>query len=315
LRAAEAVLLSRFSRSNELMMRAQRPPSRAIRSLPRRRLSPWRRAAATVILASSTDAATQPSDVEPFHFGYAPMFGSGVYRLSDDTETRVVRLSLSKRLRAPSAARGPGIRLLLPLTLGVQRGDDEESPADRPADRIEHAAFLPGVELELPRSERLTLRVRGQVGWGAELEGPEDTARLYAVGIRSRLMWPNAAGRPALINGLLWAGYDPELTPRRSMLRLTSALEFEVPVPRWQFRDETMHLKPHVLVDGYYRPPESLAFGNDEAEHLTTEWQIGLAAGRETGFKLLWFELDSIGIAYRFSERSEGIRFFIGSVF
>jgi hypothetical protein len=260
-------------------------------------------------------AGAQTPDVDPFHWGYALAFGTGVYRLADGTEARVVRLPLSKQLRDPAASRGPGIRLLLPFAVGVQRFDEDDLPPDRPADRVEQAAFLPGVELELPRSERWTLRVRGQAGWGTELEGEEDAARVLAVGIRSRLLWPGAPGRPALINGLLWAGVDPGLAERSSMLRLTNGLEFDVAVPRWKFRDETMHLKPHVLGDWYYRPSGAIAFGADDSEHLRHEWQVGLAAGRETGFKLLWFELDSIGVAYRFSEVSAGIRFFIGSIF
>lgn len=259
-------------------------------------------------------AAAQPPDDEPFHWLYAAGFGSGVYRLADGTETRVVRLPFAKRFREPGVGSGPGVRLLMPITVGVQRDDEEPGPQSD-SDRVEAAAFVPGIELDLPRGERWTLRVRGQIGWGKELDGDEDASRLYAVGIRSRVIWPDAPGNPALINGLLWAGVDTEQAQRRSLLRLTNAVEFDIPVPRWEFRDETMHLKPHLLGDSYYTPPDNLSLDDDESRYVTTEWQIGLAAGRETGFKLLWFEVDAIGIAYRFSDYSEGIRFFVGSVF
>ena len=273
--------------------------------------------AASLALATAGAAVAQPRDVDPFHLGYAVAFGSGAYRLSDGTETRVVRGSFSKRLReTPSAAEGgPGLRLLFPVTVGVQNLDDADLPPDRPTDRAEYVAFLPGIELEFPAGERLTLRARGQLGWGKELQGSEQAVRLGAAGVRSRLVWPRAAGRPAWISGLLWAAFDPDEGERQAMLRFTQALEFEVDVPRWQFRDRPMRLLPHVLGDWYYRPPPALAYGDGDFEQLEREAQIGVAAGREGGFKILWFRFDAIGIAYRFSEHSDGIRFYLNSIF
>lgn len=267
-------------------------------------------------LAPARLAAQNVADVDPFHWAYAPAFGSGVYRLSDGTEARIARAPFRKWLREPRRGHGPdtGIRLLLPVTAGVQNLDDERLPPGRPADEVEHAAFLPGVELEFP-GERWTLRTRAQLGWGTELEGAERSAVTAAAGLRSRFRWPDAAGAPALISGLQWVGFDADDAQRRSLLRFTQALEFDVPVPGWQFRDETMHLMPHVLADWYYRPPEWLAAGDGGFERVETEWQVGLAAGRETGFSILWFDIDSIGVAYRFSEHRDGIRFYIGSVF
>lgn len=279
----------------------------------------WLAAAALMVLPFSespaqSGAAGQNPDVDPFHWGYAPMFGSGVYRLGDGTEARVVRAPLRKTLREAGEAR-VGVRLFFPVTVGFQNLDDEALAPGRRDDRVEHASFLPGVEVEFLPGERLTLRTRAQLGWGTELEGMEESARLAAVGVRSRIGWSDAPGRPALINGVLWAGFDREHGERRSMLRLTNALEFDIRVPRWEFRDQPMRLLPHILGDWYYRPPEALAFGDDEFAQLEREWQVGLAAGREQGFELLGLEFDSVGIAYRFSEHSDGIRLYVNSVF
>lgn len=259
-------------------------------------------------------AAGQHLDVDPFHWGYAPMFGSGVYRLGDGTQAHIVRAPLRKTLREADETH-IGVRLLLPFTVGIQNLDDDALPPGRPDDQVEHAAFLPGVEFEFVPGQRLTLRTRAQLGWGTELEGAEESARLAAVGMRSRLAWSDAPGSPALINGLLWSGFEPENGERRSMLRLTNALEFDVRVPRWEFRDQPMHLMPHILGDWFYRPPEALAFGDDDFAQLEREWQLGLAARREEGFQVLGFEFDSVGIAYRFSDHRDGIRFYFNSVF
>ncbi len=200
------------------------------------------------------ECTAQNDDVGPFHVAYAAMFGSGVYRLSDGTEAAVFRANFSKHLRAPPSegGAGPGVRLLLPVTVGQQKRGDGELSLDGPTERVKQAAFLPGIELEFAPAERWTLRTRAQAGrsWqldGAELEGVEPSARLAALGVRSRLMWSDAPGRPALINGLLWAGIDPSDSERDSLLRFTTALELDVGVPRWEFRGEPMRLRPHVL--------------------------------------------------------------------
>jgi hypothetical protein len=76
-----------------------------------------------------------------------------------------------------------------------------------------------------------------------------------------------------------------------------------------------MRWRPHVLKEWYYRPPPALAFGDDEFERLADEWQVGLAAAREDGFKILFLKFDAVGVAYRFSDHSGGIRFYLNSVF
>jgi hypothetical protein len=276
-------------------------------------------AVATMLACAAPSApvpAQEPGDDEPFHWGYALVFGTGAYRLTDGTEARTLRVSPSVRLRDSAVRRGPnfGVRLVLPFAVGVQNLDDVDLPPDRPSDRVEYAAVMPGIEFEFP-GDRVALRVRTQAGWGTELESVEASARFYAVSIRSRFAWPDAPGQPALINGLLWAGVDPEEERRQSLLRLSQGIEFDVPVPRWQFRGRTMHLMPHVLADWYYRPPSELALGDDDFDHTATEWQIGLVARREGRFKLLWFKFEGVGVGYRFSKHSEGIRFFLNSIF
>ena len=61
--------------------------------------------------------------------------------------------------------------------------------------------------------------------------------------------------------------------------------------------------------------PAALAFGDGDADLLVGEWQLGVAAARDDGFKILIFEFDAVGIAYRFSDHSGGIRFYLNSVF
>jgi hypothetical protein len=171
------------------------------------------------------------------------------------------------------------------------------------------------VQLEHRVGERWTLRSRAQIGRAEELEGAEQSARLAAIGVRSRVVFDEAPGSPALINGLLLTGFDMSGGERRSLLRLTAGVEFDVRAARWQVRDSPMRWRPHVLKDWYYRPPPALAFGDEDFARLDDEWQIGVAAAREDGFKILFIRFDAVGVAYRFSEHSDGLRLYLNSVF
>lgn len=256
----------------------------------------------------------QTEDTDPFHWAYAASFGSGVYRLGDGTEAQTYRGNFSVRLREAETDRA-GVRLLLPVAVGLQNLDDIDLPIDRPSDEIEHAGFLPGVELEHLVGQRWTLRSRAQIGYAEEFEGAEQSARLAAVGLRSRVAFDGAPGKPALISGILWTAFDPSAGDRRALLRLTAGVELDVRAARWRVRDSPMHWRPHVLKDWYYRPPPALAYGDDDFERLDDEWQLGLAAAREDGFKILFFRFEAVGIAYRFSDHSSGLRLYLNSAF
>jgi hypothetical protein len=274
------------------------------------------------------------ADVGPFYWGYSAMFGRGTYQLADGSEVEVYRGAFAKALRETpdESGHGPGIRLLLPVSVGLRTGEGAASGAAGEADtaldsvavatpdQVRAAAFVPGVELEFPATKRWTVRTRAQIGWGQELEDGDDgdrrSATLAAAGFRSRLAFRDVPGRPSLINGVLWTGFESSEDERRSLLRLTNALEFDVRVPRWNFRGHSMRLLPHVLRDWYYRPPPALAVGEEQDfSEVESEWQLGVAAGREKPFKIWFFEFDAVGIAYRFSDQSEGVRLYLNSVF
>jgi hypothetical protein len=279
-----------------------------LRSLCRAALSSWS------LFVSVASVVAQSRDSEPFNWAYSAAFGSGVYQLGDGTEAQTYRGNFSIGLGDSEDERAR-VRLLLPATIGLQNLDDDDLPVDRPSDRLEHVTFLPGVELEHEPGRRWTLRTRAQLGIGKELEGTQGSARVAAVGLRSRVRFADALGSPALINGLLWSGFDPEIGARGSLLRFTTAIELDFRAARWRVRDRPMRWRPHVLKDWYYHPPPALAYDDGDVERVKEEWQIGVAAVREGGFKIRFIEFEGVGIAYRFSDVSSGLKLYISSVF
>lgn len=268
-------------------------------------------------IVTSPSAAQEHSEAELVHWAYAATFGSGVYELGEDTEVLVFRVPFSWKWREPDPTKRChcGVRFLFPVTLGLQDFDFGEVSAGEIPERIAQVSFLPGVELELPRTERWTLKVRAQGGWGTEIGDARDSAVLYAAGIRSRLTWPDRNLQPAWISGLQWSGYKPELGERQAMARLTNGVEVDVPTPRWQFRDTTMHLVPHVLNDWYFKPVDFLSISDTTTQSLDTEWEIGVSARPSRPFSIFGFAFDRVGLGFRYSEDSRGIRLLFGSIF
>ena len=194
-----------------------------------------------------------------------------------DSTITIVRLPVHWTLRKSASGRACrcGITLLFPVTAGVENFNLEGLP-----DHVDALGFFPGVQLELPRTEHWTLKVTGQIGWGTRQDGSRESAQLYGAGLRSRYAWPEVSGRPALIQGLYWSGYRPEGGASESLARFSTGAEFNLPIPPWKFRDQTMRLMPHVLADWYFNPLDIPQLLTGSPSGVRLEWELGLAAGR-----------------------------------
>lgn len=270
-----------------------------------------------VLTLPLTGVSSAADDTGRFHWAYAANYGTGMYSVDDGSEVLIVRVPIRVQLRAadPDTRCNCTIRLLAPVTLGVENFDRNQATNGGLPRQARHYGVLPGVEIDFPRSGRWTLRTRAQVGWGTQRHVGRDKALIYAVGIRSRYIWPDAPGRPAMINGLLWSGYNPDQDSRRSISRISSGVEFDIHVPRWQFREHTMRLMPHVLGDWYLDTVDAGDLADGRIGALDNEWEIGVAAGRTKPFTMLGFKFDRVGIAIRESSAGTGLRVFVGSIF
>jgi hypothetical protein len=276
--------------------------------------------AAPACLPPGSDVLAQEAGVSPssaFNWAYAATLGTGFYELGDATDILVIRAPIKWTLRKPGRSEGDpfGIKLLFPVTVGVERFDFDTLFGGGLPHRFEQVSFLPGVELEFPMTERWRLKGRAQAGWGTELGSGDERAVLYAFGLRSRYEFPEAAGHPAWISGLLWSGYNPSLGAPESLAKLSNGVEFDLTLERWRFRGERMHLAPHLLGDWYFNTADFFSFDDDVFRQLDWEWEVGLAAGRDEPFSIFGKAIDRFGFALRYSHDSAGIRFFLNSIF
>lgn len=284
------------------------------------------RAFAGAVLACAAAHAVGAQELgaeRQFNWAYAAAFGTGTYELTEGGGTvSVLRVPLHVTLREPNSGQGCrcGVRLLLPIMIGIEDFDFGDlgniAEIEDLPERTNEFAFFPGIEVVLPRTEHWTLKVTAQIGEGVRKDGDRERTRIYGAGLRSRYAWPLAPGRPSIITGLYWSAFEPEDDgDLEDLARFSAGLEFDVGVPRWQFNDAGMRLIPHVLANWYFRPVEIDPILSGESIDLDREWEVGLAAGRDEGFSVLRLKFDRVGLAFRQSADSRGIRIYVGSVF
>lgn len=247
---------------------------------------------------------------EAFHWAYAAYFGTGRYTLDGRTETVVLSVAPGWTGREPglSAAgeRRIGYRMGVPVSIGAAEFSSLDQIDDISLDGLDSVSVVPGVEIEIPMSERWRLKSLAYAGLGTEMRGGVD-ARIFRLGFRSELGFELGDIGMRLVNGVGRFGYSAGDGHSSALNLIETGLDFSRPLERRQIADTPIALHWHVL---YTRYPESL--GLDPANvarspvTIGSEWELGFAFGKQTGELSLWrLKFDRFGLAYRFGADGE----------
>ena len=126
---------------------------------------------------------TVEDDQDLINWYYAATFGTGIYTAGDRT-VGVLKIPVSRTLRKSSDDQW-GLRLILPVTIGVYDFSFDSVVEDGLPDRLNTLSFVPGLEFEKRIVPRWLLKPYASAGAGWELGGDE-SAVIYDVGLRSR---------------------------------------------------------------------------------------------------------------------------------
>ena len=124
---------------------------------------PWRTLLSTVLL---TLPAVAPAQVVPYqpeeqvHWAVAAFFGTGWYRVDENRKAFIFRIPPKQVLRESgwhdNGDRKLGVEIEYPVALGLHQLDD--LPDFIEFDNYGTISFTPGVRVEIPVSERWSLR-------------------------------------------------------------------------------------------------------------------------------------------------------------
>lgn len=256
-----------------------------------------------------------------FHWAYASWFGTGRYSLGA-SETEIVTITPSWAWRTPSLSsdgeRSPGIRFRFPVSVGAHEFASLDGIGEFDLDSISTVSFVPGVEAELPMSERLSLKPIGFIGRGWDIHA-DRSADIFRLGFRSRFTFESGDTGIALVNGLERIGYSTNDGISSALNLLYTGLDFSRPLANRKLGGDALAIHWHVM-HTYYLDKLGLDVSDLSLrpDSLSSEWELGVAFGKQTvKLKLGRLSFDRVGLAYRFDASGEfsGVGIVLKSLF
>ena len=265
---------------------------------------------AVLALLGAAPALGQTADEAPIHWGFAPFLGTGLYRAGDVEEIYALSAKPGWRWREASLAAGRerrlGMRFRLTLTASVHSLDDGFR-----FDDVSTLSAVPGVEIEIPMTERWRLKPLVHLGYGTRLRD-SDSASIYWTGIRSAYAFEPGRLRWQIVNSLTAVGYSPNDSSSERLVPLLTAFEFRHPLAERKLGGDPVFLHWHVAHTNYIDDSTTGDIAWDR------EWELGVAFGKgDQRMRLGPLGLDRVGIAWRFDNAGDfdGIRLVFGSLF
>lgn len=254
------------------------------------------------------------------HWAYASAFGTGIYYLwGDEIKTYVIRIQprVTKRipLKKYEDKRELLVEFIVPVTFGVRTFDFKDIIEGEFPTRLRQISVTPGVEIEIPVNRRWLLRPFGNFGWGTETGSEKISAWIYWAGIKSRWAFQKGNFDFALLNGIASYGYIPSDGDSHGMSVLTTGLEVEHPLGNLSWHGDQLYLKTHLINYFYLNHDQLMVSSAKILIDLGAEWEIGASIGKKMKFKIWFYKFDRLGLAYRFSKNTRGIRLYLDTSF
>ena len=163
-------------------------------------------------LAYSTTAKAQLLAIEEepakqVHWAMGAFFGTGWYQVAENRTVYIFRIPPRQTVRESSfdenGKRKVGVELQYPLSIGLHNLD--EIPDFIDFDNFGTISFTPGVQVEIPVTQKWYLRPYAHIGYGVETTTSE-SAWIYYGGLKSRYRLGSGRVDWSLLNGLYFAG-------------------------------------------------------------------------------------------------------------
>jgi hypothetical protein len=261
--------------------------------------------------AAAAAAASNPSDTGFANYAFASELGSGIYAV-DGRTIQVYQLPFSYGLReaAPRGGR-PGIRLILPVTVGFFNFQPVDLVHGHLPSSIGALSFEPGVELDYRISDVWDVYPYVKAG-GTFASSTEINAVIFGTGVRSDYRFEAFDTEDLWRAELAYAGvhYHTNL-PDDSFTRLRDGVELRRNLD-WVWRGREPQIAPYLLTDIYLNAPSGPQSG---ISARTLQFEAGLMFGVTPMWEIYGVKLPRIGIGYRDAGVLSGWRLVIGEPF
>ena len=234
-------------------------------------------------MAASTIALLAPIPVraqeESIHWAYASIFGTGRYSLDGQVETTVIGATPNWVRREPVlAASGDkivGIRIRMPVSLGAHDVSSLQAIEGLSLSSVNAVSVVPGVEIEIPMSDRWSLKSLNYAGFGTEIRGGAD-ARIFRAGFRSSLKFDSEKSALAFVTGLERFGYSASGGDSDAINLISAGIDVERPLSDTRIGNVPVAIHWHMLYSHYL---DSLGFDLSSLDVdptlISSEWELG----------------------------------------
>ena len=246
--------------------------------------------------------------MSPINFAYATWIGSGYYQL-EDRDLYVLRLPIAIPIRSMNDDHW-GINLLLPVTFAYEEFGSNFS--DYIIDDILGAAFVPGVEVQIPVSKNWTLKPFGQIGIGYS---ESTTTYIYGGGIKSLYSFQWSGVDFGLGNSLIFAGEDATGNSEDegfSMFQIGLDARHLI---NFSTGNRDTDIGSYVVVSQFLDTFDFFGINGEVSQRVRTLVQIGVTLSIDPPVTLLGIDFSRVGIDYTFGNDFNGIGLNLGFPF
>jgi hypothetical protein len=267
---------------------------------------------ATFAAPAAVRAGSGDDVAPPIHWAYGAFLGTGAYRISGDRAAFLLQIPARWTARRSGfdedGKRRFGLELRFPLTLGVLRPDSTSGYIDQ--ETYGTVSLTPGLELEFPLTHDWLLRPFFAVGWGTEL-GPDDvsaikhSALIYQAGLKSRYRLPTDLGTWAVLAGVQFAGYNPDVGDSSGLLVITGGLETRQRLFQMFIGPNPLFIEAHAI---YNYVNDLNERGNRAPAPVGVDdfWEVGLSVSQGVvPFRILRIPIERIGIALQMGTNTD----------
>ena len=259
----------------------------------------------------SARAGDDPGDL--LNYSFSVWLGSGVYQVkSADKRFAVLRIPFAYTLRDARYDKAAfldklGFRLLLPALAAVEEETDSDFT-------FGSAAFVPGLEVQIPINKYWTLKPFGQFGAGKDTAGG-DLQYIYGGGARSLVSFPWEKFNVGIGNSIILAeDRDSASKESSGFSMLEAGLDVSRPIGLC-FRNRALDAGFFFVLRRFFNRVDFLEDGG-ETERVNRLYTIGMTIGARESVSIWKIAFDRVGIDYTWGNAGlRGIGFNMGFPF
>ena len=263
-----------------------------------------------LLLILTPTAFGQVPDPDPVHYSFATLFGSGVYKLENQT-VGILRVPFGWQLRDATPEQS-GIRLVMPTAVGLHNYSLLDDLFPNLDEQLATISVVPGIQWQHLIGDRWRVTPGAYLGFGADITNG-DSALIFGGELTALYAMKPVYPQMNFGTAVILSGYNPETGSGDFITRWSAGFDASFPT-QLKFGDGNIFVGGHLI--GYFYL-DGVEFDQilGEPQTLTRELEIGLFFGARPKPKIFGLEVDRLGIGYRFSSISDAIVFFAGFPF